>query len=117
MTNQYTLNSEEEVGAMKNNSWELPVSLGFLILCLIAGLWLGATNAPRPTIGVVRFADIIYPESADKLLQVINAARYDDTTAGIVLEIDSPGGYATSSESISIIFTHISHFRILKKVV
>lgn len=100
MTNQYTLNSVEEVGAMKNNSWELPVSIGFLILCLIAGLWLGATNAPRPTIGVVRFADIIYPESADKLLQVINAARYDDTIAGIVLEIDSPGGYATSSESI-----------------
>lgn len=100
MTNQYTLNSVEEVGAMKNNSWELPVSLGFLILCVIAGLLLGATSAPKPTIGVVRFADIIYPESADKLIQVINAALRDDTVAGVVLEIDSPGGYATSSENI-----------------
>ena len=85
---------------MQNNRWELPVSVGFLILCVIAGLLLGATSAPKPAIGVVRFADIIYPESADKLLQVVNAALYDDAIAGVVLEIDSPGGYATSSESI-----------------
>lgn len=100
MTNQYTLGSEEEVGAMNNTSWEFPLSIGFLILCLIGGLWLGTTNAPRPAIGVVRFADVIYPESADKLQQVVNAALHDDTIAGVVLEIDSPGGYATSSENI-----------------
>lgn len=85
---------------MKNNGWELPVSLGFLILCLIGGLLLGMTSAPKPAIGVVRFADIIYPDSANRLLQVVNAALHDDAIAGVVLEIDSPGGYATSSESM-----------------
>lgn len=86
--------------AMKNNGWELPVSIGFLVLCLIGGLLIGATNAPKPAIGVVRFADIIYPDSANRLLQVVNAAMHDNSIAGVVLEIDSPGGYATSSESM-----------------
>lgn len=85
---------------MKSNAWELPVSVGFLVLCLIAGLVIGESSVPKPVIGVVRFADIIYPDSADRLLQVINAAMYDDAIVGVVLEIDSPGGYATSSESI-----------------
>lgn len=86
--------------AMKSNGWELPVSIGFLVLCLFGGLLLGTTNAPKPAIGVVRFADIIYPDSANRLLQVVNAALHDNSIAGVVLEIDSPGGYATSSESM-----------------
>ncbi|MCE7981979.1 MAG: S49 family peptidase [Caldilinea sp. CFX5] len=100
MTNRDTLDSVEEVGFMKNNPWEFPLAIGFLILCLVAGLMIDAANPPKPVIGVVRFADIIYPESADRLLQVVNAARNDDSIVGVVLEIDSPGGYATSSESI-----------------
>lgn len=85
---------------MKKNSWELPISLGFLVVCLAVGLLIGEISAPRPAIGVVRFADILYPDSADRLLQVVNAAMSDDRIAGVVLEIDSPGGYATSSESV-----------------
>ncbi len=85
---------------MKNNAWELVVSIAFLLLCLSVGWLIGITSAPKPVIGVVRFADIIYPDSADRLIQVVNAAMYDESIAGVVLEIDSPGGYATSSESI-----------------
>jgi len=85
---------------MKNNAWELVVSIAFLMICLVVGLVIGTTSAPKPVIGVVRFADVIYPDSADRLIQVVNAAMYDDGIAGVVLEIDSPGGYATSSESI-----------------
>lgn len=85
---------------MKNSGWELPLTIGFLVLCLITGLVIGESSAPKPAIGVVRFADIIYPDSANRLLQVVNAAMHDDAIAGVVLEIDSPGGYATSSESM-----------------
>lgn len=85
---------------MKSNAWELPLTIGFLILCLGAGLVIGQVSVPKPVIGVVRFADVIYPDSANRLLQVLNAALYDDSIAGVVLEIDSPGGYATSSESL-----------------
>ncbi|MBX3011411.1 MAG: S49 family peptidase [Caldilineaceae bacterium] len=84
----------------KRNAWEFPLAIGFLALCLVAGLFIGETNAPTPTIGVIRFADIIYPDSANRLIQVVNAAMHDDSIAGVVLEIDSPGGYATSSENI-----------------
>ncbi|MEZ4867422.1 MAG: S49 family peptidase [Caldilineaceae bacterium] len=82
------------------NSWELPLTIGFLLICLVVGFAIAESAAPKPVIGVVRFADIIYPDSANRLLQVLEAARNDESVAGIVLEIDSPGGYATSSESI-----------------
>ncbi len=85
---------------MKQPSWEMPVTIGFLILCLVGGLWLGNYTTPQPVIGVVRFADIIYQDSANRLLQVLEAARNDPAVAAVVLEIDSPGGLATSSENL-----------------
>ncbi len=85
---------------MKNNAWELVVSIVFLLICLTVGVALGITSAPKPVIGVVRFADVIYPDSANRLIEVVNAAMRDSRVAGVVLEIDSPGGYATSSESL-----------------
>jgi len=82
------------------NGWEFPISMGFLILCVVVGFAVADYTAPLPTIGVVRFADVIYSESAKHLLEVIEAARYDDSVAAVVLEIDSPGGLATSSENL-----------------
>jgi protease IV len=80
-----------------NGGW---LALGFLALCLVAGLLIGAFMAPQPVIGVVRFADIIWTDTADRLTQVIEAARQDDRVAGVVLELDSRGGLATSSEKL-----------------
>ena len=85
---------------MERNSWEVPVVIGFLIICLVVGLWLGNYTTPQPVIGVVRFADIIYQDSANRLLEVLEAARNDPAVAAVVLEIDSPGGLATSSENL-----------------
>lgn len=85
---------------MERTSWEMPVAIGFLILCLAGGLWLGAYTTPQPVIGIVRFADVIYQDSANRLLQVIESARNDPAVAAVVLEIDSPGGLATSSENL-----------------
>ncbi len=82
------------------NGWELPIAIGFLAICLIAGLAIAEQTAPQPVIGVVRFADVIYQDSANQLMEVIQAAQYDDTIAAVVLEIDSPGGLATSSENL-----------------
>ncbi|MCB0110812.1 MAG: S49 family peptidase [Caldilineaceae bacterium] len=82
------------------NGWEFPISIGFLIICLVAGMAIADYSAPMPTIGVVRFADVIYQDSANHLLEVIEAAKHDDSVAAVVLEIDSPGGLATSSENL-----------------
>jgi len=55
--------------------------------------------APQPVIGVVRFEGVIDFTTADVLMQVADTARQDPSVAGVVLEILSPGGLATSSES------------------
>jgi protease-4 len=80
--------------------WELPIAIGFLVICLVAGLVIADYAAPQPVIGVVRFGDVIYQDSANRLLQVIEAAKYDEAVAAVVLEISSPGGLATSSENL-----------------
>jgi len=82
------------------NRWGFSIAIGFLVICLAAGLAIAERTAPQPVIGVVRFADVIYQDSANRLLEVIQAAQYDERVAAVVLEIDSPGGLATSSENL-----------------
>ena len=72
----------------------------FLASCLGVGLWLGQRNVAKPVIGVLRFEGIIEFTSAQYLIDVLDTARQDDRVAGVVMEILSPGGFATSSESV-----------------
>lgn len=85
---------------MFDNRWGYAVAASFLTACLLLGLGLAGYLAPQPVIGVVRFDDAITFDSAGDLIEVIEAAREDDRIAGVALEILSPGGIATSSESI-----------------
>jgi protease IV len=79
---------------------EYAAGVVLLLVCLAGGLVLGRAVAPQPVIGVVRFEAIIDFYTAQQLIEVLEAARQDDRVAGVVVEILSPGGYATSSESI-----------------
>jgi protease-4 len=81
-------------------NWRTWGTIAFLVACLLLGLALAEVYAPQPTVGVVRFADIIWFDTADRLTQVLEAARSDDRIAGVVLELSSPGGLATSSEKL-----------------
>ncbi len=86
-------------------AWELALAALFLALCLIAGLYLGRAGGiesfgGRPAVGLVRFEGEINFQSADELITLIEAARRNDGVAAVVLELLSPGGFATSSESI-----------------
>ena len=85
---------------MRTNWWETLLGILFLVLCLIGGLALSEQTAPKPVIGVLRFAGVIDFDTADYLINVLDVARKDDSVAGVVMEILSPGGYSTSSESI-----------------
>lgn len=82
------------------SAWELALAAVVLAACLLAGLALADTKAPAPAIGVLRFASEIDFESASQLIDMLDAARRDDGLAAVVLEVSSPGGFATSSESI-----------------
>ncbi len=84
----------------QSRSWEYLIWAGFLALCLLIGLALGQWLAPKPLIGLVRFAAAIDLDTADQLISVLEEARQDDRIGAVVLEVSSPGGLATSSESI-----------------
>ena len=85
---------------MRSNQWEYLVMALALVLCLVLGLGLGVYAAPRPAIGYVRFEGVIDLASADYLVNLLESARSDRRIAGVVLEVASPGGLATSSESL-----------------
>lgn len=80
--------------------WETISAMVFLLACLGGGLWLGRAVAPEPVIGVVRFEAVIDFATAQQMIELLEEARQDPRVAGVVVEILSPGGLATSSESI-----------------
>jgi len=85
---------------MRADSWEYVIGAVFLMICLAVGIGLNREVNPKPAIGVVRFEGVIDFDTADYLINVFDAAQKDERIAGVVLEILSPGGFATSSESI-----------------
>lgn len=85
---------------MKLHWWEYAVAGLFLVFCIGAGIGIARLQSPEPVIGVIRFKDAIGIETADELNALIEAARQDSRVAGIAFELLSPGGLATSSESI-----------------
>jgi ClpP class serine protease len=70
------------------------------LICLGLGLLLAVAVAPTPIVGKVRFDNVIDFESARTLTALLEEAEDDPDVAAVVLEINSPGGYATSSESL-----------------
>lgn len=85
---------------MRLPSWEIAAAAVLWTLCLIGGVALARWATPPPTIGFVRFSGPIGEESAAGLLELIEQARRDDGVAAVVLELNSPGGLATSSETL-----------------
>jgi protease-4 len=81
-------------------AWEIAVAAVVLVACLAVGLIAAEWLAPQPTVGVVRFDAEITFQTATPLIDLLERARDDDQIAAVVLEVASPGGLATSSESI-----------------
>jgi protease IV len=80
--------------------WEYLTWAGLLVICLVVGILAGQWAAPEPVVGVVRFEGAIDFDTSAAIVNVLEAARQDPTVAAVVLEINSPGGLATSSENI-----------------
>ena len=85
---------------MTRNAWWGISTAAALLICLGLGLLIAAVVAPTPIVGIVRFDNVIDFESARALTAVLERAKNDPSVAAVVLEINSPGGYATSSESL-----------------
>ena len=85
---------------MQSRPWRIWVEIAFLIVCLAGGWVLSEFFAPQPIIGVVRFEGLIVPESAQQMWRILEKARQDRRVAGVVMEISSFGGDASSSEKL-----------------
>lgn len=85
---------------MRADAAEYVLGTIFVLVCLLVGLFWSRQIDAGPVVGVLRFEGTIDFTTADYLIDVMDAARRDENVAGVVLELLSPGGYATSSESI-----------------
>ncbi|MFZ5915912.1 MAG: S49 family peptidase [Chloroflexota bacterium] len=72
----------------------------WVILPLLVGIILAMALVPVPQVGVIRFQDVIWSESAAGLSVLLDRARDDPNIRGVVLEIDSPGGEVTATEEL-----------------
>ena len=55
---------------------------------------------PKPTLGIVRVAGTISGKSEQGIVQSLRLAAKNPQVLGVVLHVDSPGGSATSSDTI-----------------
>lgn len=75
-----------------------------LLLAVVApaalGLWAAPRMVPKPQIGIARLNFDITDVSAYELTEQLAYARRDSAVQAVVLIINSPGGYAASSEEL-----------------
>lgn len=92
----------------------LPVVLGAALLLSGAADSRGASvlSAGGKKIGLVRIVDVIY--SSEKYIHQLQEFRKDNSVAGVLLKIDSPGGAVAPSQEI---FAEIMRFRTVGKPV
>lgn len=72
----------------------------WVIFPLLVGIVLAAVLVPVPKVGVIRFEDVIWSESAADLSVLLERARNDPNIRAVVLEINSPGGEVTATEEV-----------------
>ena len=75
-----------------------------LLLCvalpLAGGFFLSRQVIPVPAVGIIRLNVEIYGFSAEYLNQQISEARADPRIKAVVVQIDSPGGEVTATQTI-----------------
>ncbi len=104
----------EQTSTDRIRAWEIALAAVVLAACLLGGLALADLQAPGPAVGLLRFSAEIDFDTSIQIVDLLEAARRDPGIAGLVLELSSPGGYATSSETI---FYALLNFRQAKPLV
>ncbi len=75
--------------------------LFFIVLGLGLGTLISIPLIPKPNIATITISGVILEQAyTDDILDMLRSARDDASTKAIVLQIDSPGGYVVTSESI-----------------
>ena len=74
---------------------------GLLLIGLILGGLISIPVVHRPKIAIITISGEIFEQTyADDILDMLSRARDDNAIKGVVLQIDSPGGYVSLIEPI-----------------
>lgn len=71
-----------------------------IALPLVAGYFASRRVIPAPAVGIIRLNTEIYSTSVDVINQEIAKARSDPRIKAVVLQIDSPGGEVTATQTL-----------------
>jgi len=83
---------------MRRWLWSIPI---FVLLGLGLGVLISIPVIPKPNIATIIISGAILDQAyTDDILDMLRYARDDDSIKGVVLQIDSPGGYASAIEQI-----------------
>ncbi len=102
-----------EETSQKKASWSLGSVIGWIVLPLVAGLLLSLL-IPQPKIGVIRFSEEIYADTANDLIAQIDYAREHSEISAVVIVMNSPGGTVVDTEAI---YMELARLREVKPVV
>jgi len=73
----------------------------FVVLALILGGLIAIPLTPKPNIATIEVSGLILDQAhTDDILDMLRYARDKDSIKGVVLRIDSPGGYVNAIEQI-----------------
>ncbi len=73
----------------------------FILLGLALGVAIAVPAIPKPSIATISISGAIMEQAyTDAIQDKLNQARDDNSIKAVVLEIDSPGGYVVTTESI-----------------
>ena len=73
----------------------------FIVLALILGGLIAIPLTPKPNIAIIEVSGLILDQAyVDDILDMLRYARDKDSIKGVVLRIDSPGGYVNAIEQI-----------------
>lgn len=87
----------------------------FILYGVVIGFLIGIPAVPRPQVAIIPVSGVIIEQSfTENVLDMLATARQDSSIKAVVLEIDSPGGYVVTTESI---YLEVIRLRQLKPVV
>lgn len=73
----------------------------FVLLGLILGFAIAMPVIPRPKIAIIPISGVIVGQDyADSIVDVLRSAKEDSGIKAVVLQVDSPGGYVVTTETI-----------------
>ncbi len=79
--------------------WSLWVLLA-IALGVVSGNFVFDTFIGKPNVGIVQINSLLYPWTLPRIAEMLKYVAENDKIKAVVLEIDSPGGDAVSSEEI-----------------